>query len=1359
MRKLTKILPFSRQSTKIIKRSSTILLACAFILSSLTPIPFAFGQINPLLNLPVPGTMVTPSQSFVPILLKSITIDPKNPLTIDFIIDSGNSTLNEEGLQNESQRLIKYFFASLTIPKNDLWVNLSPHEENRIITDELSKTELGRDMLGQDYLLKQLTASLLYPEKELGKEFWSRVYQRAREEFGTTEIPVETFNKVWIVPEIASIYENGQTAYIVESHLKVMLEKEYYGDTNQADFEILSLSEKLIKEIIIPEIEKEVNGGKNFARLRQIYHSLILAKWYKETIKESLLSQVYVNQKKISGISLDDNTIKEQVYERYMQAYQKGVYNYIKEDYDNYTQKTIPRKYFSGGLIGDVSIASSPVEKNILNNINIVGKDYRITVTSSPIQEDTPNTPSPNPTSKEFIKNLVNPFWRNAKSRYLEIKRFFADTDPHMIDRILYHPESIYGKWVNGFLDKPDLEGLGVDTIDKLWEDLIKKKYIEEDGTITEKFIALRNFTKMDLSIELYLPVQKAVFEEIKNSILTFTNSKGEEIRASIYHVRVANNTINGPAKGGIRWITAGDLVENEKFMQQLLNFNKLNPTRKEFEKFLQKWIIEESKALAAHMTHKPSGNDLPVGGGKGGVFIGNIMQDDSGNFFLQDYDDFNTPNLPKDHRFHKDTLINKAKIARLHSRDLARHKKIGIDIDIPAPDMRTGDGETITWYADEYLRYEIEQGENGDVYKENRPLFDRLKAKMDALGSNYDITKAEIVKEAYNFWIETKTPVPWLGVFTGKPPEFGGARGRAEATGFGIINVLERFFKNDKKIIKKQRMSIQGFGMVGKYTALGASLIGIKVAVISDLGITLINEAGWTPKELLRLINLTKKKITLSNKSWRDDKLNLEDNIKIITIDREKIRKAIEDNSDEELTVETVNQLIDTIIDIKDNTKTILQDALGENIENLTDMVKAIEKAKKDELVKVTDAAIGADVDILVSAVGEGVLNESNADTIKATLVVEGGNGSFTPGGERRYKKKSDENTVIPDTLANRGGVYVSYLETEQVKGTKQYKRAEILKRLKEYMSSSYDKVVATQKQGNETVSLRQAADIAADTHLIRKNYAELLKRFNGDFFQIRKEYARLGLDSSAKIETFINRIVASGLEPDIITALKKSFNEKELVFKKYLQQNLKENFDQTSSENFLNWLKENLANNTQLAQGFIDFSTLIAVTENKTEEEENLHYGYLSIEDAQAHRVQFVDRIKFSTDKENTDNRLLITPEFEETLKKLILSQKNTTPPSQDAVAASPLNEDLKQNEKVGGIDLNNITIDRQGNRVNVPYDPTIIEPLIKSGIIGFTPIITNFTPISHILPISKLEDSPNESQYNLSSATSQN
>jgi hypothetical protein len=183
--------------------------------------------------LPAPGSMVHLSPSFSPPILKGIKVYPDNPFLFDFILDNGqNAPVNDT---EEAGKLVKYFLASLTTPENDMWVNLSPYEKDRIVPESFGQTEMGRDLLAQDYMLKQITASLIYPEDELGKKFWDRVYAEAKKKFGTTDIPVNTFNKVWIVPAKAVVYENPQSAsaYVVDSKLKVMLEEDYVALANQ----------------------------------------------------------------------------------------------------------------------------------------------------------------------------------------------------------------------------------------------------------------------------------------------------------------------------------------------------------------------------------------------------------------------------------------------------------------------------------------------------------------------------------------------------------------------------------------------------------------------------------------------------------------------------------------------------------------------------------------------------------------------------------------------------------------------------------------------------------------------------------------------------------------------------------------------------------------------------------------------------------------------------------------------------------------------------------------------------------------------------------------------------------------------
>lgn len=328
-------------------------LVGTLILAFLVPDVRVYAQ--GVLQLPTQGTLLALSPVYAPPLLKGIKVYRNDPFRFDFILDTGDATMSDPQLKTDSNRLIKYFLASLTVPEKDLWVNLSPYEKDRIVPDAFGQTEMGRDLLAQDYILKQITASVIYPEGEVGKEFWGKVYAEALKRYGSTDIPVDTFNKVWIIPEKATVYENKDSAFVVESKLKVMLEEDYLAlEKNTTVKEQTTpatnkLGSDIVREVVIPILEKEVNEGKNFAPLRQVYYSLILATWYKRKVKESILGRAYVDKQKTAGIDISDKNEKEKIWQQYVEAFKKGAYNLIKEEYDPPTKTTIPRKYFSGG--------------------------------------------------------------------------------------------------------------------------------------------------------------------------------------------------------------------------------------------------------------------------------------------------------------------------------------------------------------------------------------------------------------------------------------------------------------------------------------------------------------------------------------------------------------------------------------------------------------------------------------------------------------------------------------------------------------------------------------------------------------------------------------------------------------------------------------------------------------------------------------------------------------------------------------------------------------------------------------------------------------------------------------------------
>ncbi len=346
------------------RRIVSFVVLLAFLLTGVIG-PVAFALAQEVILLPQPGTRVNLSPGFAPALLKGLKIYPNDPFRLDFILDKGDTDGSVNKLQDASSRLIRYFLASITVPEKDLWVNLSPYEKDRIAPDAFGQTEMGRDLLAQDYILKQITASLIYPEGEAGKKFWAKVYAEAQARYGTTDIPIDTFNKVWIVPEKAVVYETLNAAYVVESRLKVMLESDYVAveKSSRASVPLLpapaatwgeterggDIAKNILREVIIPILEKEVNEGQNFTQLRQVYNSLILAIWFKDRIRESILGKAYVDRDKIAGIDIKDKAEKDKIWARYVESFKKGAYNFIREEKDTASGEMVPKKHFSGG--------------------------------------------------------------------------------------------------------------------------------------------------------------------------------------------------------------------------------------------------------------------------------------------------------------------------------------------------------------------------------------------------------------------------------------------------------------------------------------------------------------------------------------------------------------------------------------------------------------------------------------------------------------------------------------------------------------------------------------------------------------------------------------------------------------------------------------------------------------------------------------------------------------------------------------------------------------------------------------------------------------------------------------------------
>ncbi len=548
------------------------------------------------------------------------------------------------------------------------------------------------------------------------------------------------------------------------------------------------------------------------------------------------------------------------------------------------------------------------------------------------------------------------------------------------------------GKFAQG-----TVEGLLESTVNPYWTGIKKRlevlrPYIDEEDK--------------DIISELQEPYD--IHDNWKT--LTFIDKDAAPYEAKTFRVRVRNNIILGPAKGGIRYCTGTELM-NERtgiLAKTLDRLSELKATREQVEIFLAKWLREETQALSLRMTLKNSVAGLSLGGGKGVVFIGYVAKE-NGKWVLKNYDNW------------KD-VFNLAKIARSHSRDLAKAGKIGVDIDVPAPDINTNK-HVLSWYEDEYLKYLVE--ETSQIQDADPELYKIL--KKAPIKNVHEIIFTPLL-DAANKYSKQNNPVPWLGAFTGKPVDLGGSLGRLEATGFGGMDVMRALID-----VKGKTISVQGVGNVGVHVALDLAREGAVIQYLSDHTMALYKEEGFSVEELEAMAQ------------WVNTRLREE-----------------------------------TLVDYYMGGK-----------------IKGQPKGKFGQtdwgigLDERTKEVLGAKVDILVLAALENQIRHDNVNIIKAKVIVELANGPVTIEAERVLDKKGV--LIIPDILANSGGVIVSSLETDQAVSGKWYTFEEVSKRRRNTLEKATHLIKDVMEQ-HKISSYRIAGDINAVLRIVRAKQIDVL-------------------------------------------------------------------------------------------------------------------------------------------------------------------------------------------------------------------------------------------------------------------------
>jgi glutamate dehydrogenase/leucine dehydrogenase len=142
------------------------------------------------------------------------------------------------------------------------------------------------------------------------------------------------------------------------------------------------------------------------------------------------------------------------------------------------------------------------------------------------------------------------------------------------------------------------------------------------------------------------------------------------------------------------------------------------------------------------------------------------------------------------------------------------------------------------------------------------------------------------------------------------------------------------------------------------------------------------------------------------------------------------------------------------------------------------------LEKLKMDQTEAITnEELLEVDCDVLIPSALDNVITEKNAKKIKASIILEIANGPVSPEADAILAK--NDVTIVPDVLANAGGVTVSYFEWIQGRSGEQWTAEKVDRDLERVMLKAFSDVRHEAKRRNLT--LREAAFNIAITRIVQ--------------------------------------------------------------------------------------------------------------------------------------------------------------------------------------------------------------------------------------------------------------------------------
>jgi len=300
-----------------------------------------------------------------PPLVGGITFPLDNPMKMGFslLTDGSKEMPTPKEITEIQGRLGRYLNSFLVLTGDHVNVNLTPDKDYCGLPKLMRKTELGRDMLAQDVVLKHYTVYQLHPTSPQGEQFWNEVDTVTA---GSQEL--ETCFRVWIVPAGAIVQEKTEAGQghvtIKKLGLEVLCDEDYsslrrfraaQGGKHQPALnqEQVKAMIDLFRKWIVPEIQREVSTGPRFGQLRQILSVLVIAKWIMKSRMGPHLEKAGFlgsNLPEKYGLNTVDEEVMHSMKRIYLQMFGEGIWRYTRNRI-NLENRVMEKRLYVAGKI------------------------------------------------------------------------------------------------------------------------------------------------------------------------------------------------------------------------------------------------------------------------------------------------------------------------------------------------------------------------------------------------------------------------------------------------------------------------------------------------------------------------------------------------------------------------------------------------------------------------------------------------------------------------------------------------------------------------------------------------------------------------------------------------------------------------------------------------------------------------------------------------------------------------------------------------------------------------------------------------------------------------------------------------